>query len=436
MRVRVPRLTMALAVVVLVAACGPPDDAAVDEGIDTPEQLSTGAPADDEAADDDEAAGDEATDGTDAAPSDAPVADGMLEVHHLDVGQADATLLRHAEATILIDQGDWQRDDVVPHLRAVGVDHLDVAITTHPHADHVGQFPAVLDAFTVDEVWWSGTTTTTQTFERALDALEAADATYAEPRAGDVTEVGPMLIEFIGPDDDADGDDVHDAGLVLRITYGQVRLLFTGDAESATEQRMVDRHRELLDADVYAVGHHGSATSTTPAFLAAVDPQVAIYSAGSGNGFGHPHAEVVDRLTAHRTALYGTDVHGTVVVTTDGVTIDVTTERDGDPAPGDTRGTDTDDGGEGDGGHDDGDGEAADDGAAASSAGGSCDAGQVDLNGAQADGLERIVHIGPERAEAITAGRPFTSVSSLTRLDGIGPARIDDIVREGIACVR
>ena len=86
----------------------------------------------------------------------APPAEDTLEVHYLDVGQASATLLRHAEATMLIDAGVWQRSDVVPALEAVGVDHLHVVAITHPHADHIGQFDQVLDGFEVDEVWWSG----------------------------------------------------------------------------------------------------------------------------------------------------------------------------------------------------------------------------------------------------------------------------------------
>jgi competence protein ComEC len=353
----------------------------------------------------------------DGGSADAPVAEGTLEVHFIDVGQANATLLHHAEVTMLIDQGDWQRDDVVVYLRSVGIDQLDVVATTHPHADHIGQFDQVLDSFEVDEVWWSGSTTTTQTFERALDALEASDAAYSEPRAGQSVELGPLLVEIVGPGDDANFEDLHDANLSMRITYGQVRMLFTGDAEAATEQRMVDRHAPLLDAEIYEVGHHGSSTSTTPQFLDAVDPQVSIYSARAGNSYGHPHAEVIDRLEAHDTELYGTDVHGTVIVTTDGDTFDLATERDGTPAPGDATPQDDDN---------DDDAVAAGDGA--------CSGGQVDINSAAANELQQIDHIGPDRAAEIVRSRPLPSVESLTRIDGIGPARIGDILAQGVAC--
>lgn len=269
------------------------------------------------------------------SPADTPAAtttppDGQLEVHFIDVGQGDATLLMAPDVTVLVDAGDWRRSDVVPYLRAQGVEALDLVITTHPHADHIGQFDAVLEAFDVTEVWWSGATHTTRTFERAVAALEASDAAYEEPRAGDVTAVGPLGVEVVNPPADADLGDLHDSSLALRVTFGDVRFLFTGDAEAATERRMTTRHRDLLDADVYQVGHHGSSTSTTSSFLDAVSPGVAVYSARDGNSYGHPHDETVDRLVAAGVELYGTDVHGTVVVTTDGSTWSVVTARSGD----------------------------------------------------------------------------------------------------------
>jgi competence protein ComEC len=185
--------------------------------------------------------------------------------------------------------------------------------------------------FDVTEVWWSGATHTTQTFDRALTALEDSEAFYEEPRAGDTTTIGGLVFEVVNPPDDADFGDLHDSGLSFRVTYGRVRLLFTGDAETPTEQRMVDRHGDWLGADIYQVGHHGSRTSTSAAFLDAVSPRVAVYSAAAGNAYGHPHPEVVERLIGAGVDLYGADVHGTVLVTSDGAGFTVTTERDAPP---------------------------------------------------------------------------------------------------------
>ena len=399
--------------------------------------------------------------------TDGAVADEPLTVSFFDVGQADATLLQHGDTAILIDQGDWRRNDVVVHLQDAGVERLDLSITTHPHSDHIGQFPEVLDAFEVDEVWWSGVTTTSQTFERALDALEASDASYAEPRAGDTTQVGELTIEIVNPDDEANFSDVHDSNLALRVTFGDVRLLFTGDAERATEARMVQRHAGLLDADIYQVGHHGSSTSTTAPFLDAVDPAVAIYSAGASNQYGHPHAEVLDRLGANGIETFGTDVNGTVTVTTDGSTVTVAPQT-GSPFSFAVDGSEVS---EPDAAFPDIGGNAHETAIVAIVEArittGFADGtfrpndevtrGQmatflyrgfeladwqptdeqdcVDLNRADLEQLQQIVHIGPERAQQIIDRRPWTSVDTLDVISGIGPARLQDIIDEGLASI-
>jgi competence protein ComEC len=365
-----------------------------------------------------------------ADPAPAAVA-GDLEVHFLDVGQADATLLLHDDVAVLIDTGHWQRSEVVPYLRSQGVERLDLVVVTHPHADHIGQFDQVVDAFEVDEVWWSGSETTTQTFSRAVDALERSGARYEEPRTGDATSIGPLRFDVMNPPAGVGLRDLHDANLGFTVTYGEVTLLFTGDAESATEQRMVSTAGDGLRADILQVGHHGSNTSTTPAFLAAVDPAIAIYSAGTGNPYGHPHAEVLDRLSAADVDTYGTDVHGHVVVVTDGAGWSVSTQRSGTvtaaPSPGgdQTRAppqTDAED-------------PPSEEPPPSPPASSGCAAGQVDINSAGVDALQDIIHIGPARAEDIIAMRPFASVDALTRISGIADARIADIKREGIACV-
>ena len=257
---------------------------------------------------------------------------GELEVHFLDVGQGDATLVLHDEVAVLIDTGPWQASNLVPMLQARGVEALDLVVVTHPHADHLGQFDQVLEAFPVDEVWWSGSVTTSQTFERAITALERSDAAYAEPRVGDATTIGPLAIDIVNPPNGVGRSDLHDAGLGLRVGYGDVRFLFTGDAEAATERRMASTTASLVDAEILQLGHHGSRTSTTATFLSAVDPELAIYSASSSNQYGHPHVEVLDRVLAADIDLYGTDVHGSIVVTTDGATWSVATEVAGDVA--------------------------------------------------------------------------------------------------------
>jgi competence protein ComEC len=363
-----------------------------------------------------------------ATPTPEPTAEptvtvsGEVTVHFLDVGQGDATLLLAPDAAMLIDTGRHDRNDVVPHLRALGVTSLDVVAITHAHADHIGQLDRVLDAFVVGEVWMSGTPHTTQTFDRAITALERSSAGYEEPRAGDTTTVGSLVVEILHPV--ALTGDLHGDTLAMRVSYGSVSFLFTGDLEAPGEAAMVARAGGNLPATVYQVGHHGSSTSTTPALLNAVRPEVAIYSASGTNQYGHPHAEVISRLNAAGVEVYGTPVHGTVTVTTDGTSYRVATgtasapiapvaPAPATPAPVTPAPTSP----------------------PAPPPASGCQPGQVDINSADFGTLQLIIHIGPDRAQQILNLRPFSSVDAMTRINGIGDARLRDIKAQGVACV-
>ena len=335
-------LRPALVALVLLAACAAPDTST--SGLDTPEPVAPApapalippapvpappAPAPEPVAPEPEPESEPAPEPEPAptAPAPAPASGAELVVRVLDVGQGDAMLLTHPEVTVLIDTGRFDRSDVVPLLRDLGVSRIDLLIVSHPHADHIGQFDRVMAAFDVDEVWWSGATTTTRTFERAVAALEASNARYEEPRAGQTTTIGPLSIEILHPTAGDSLRDLNDSSLALRITYGAFRLVTTGDVERAGEARMLARFPDLLTADVLRLGHHGSSTSNTPGLIAAVAPSVAIFSAGVDNRYGHPHDEVVARVVSAGIALYGTATNGTVAIVTDGVTFDVRTQR-------------------------------------------------------------------------------------------------------------
>jgi competence protein ComEC len=447
---RVGFLTLMCALVLSACASATPQPVAVDlvdaAGAEEPDEDPTSEPTQDPEPEPEPEADPEPEPEAEPEPEPEPAepapAQGDLEVYYFDVGQGDATLLKHADATVLIDTGRHQASDVVPHLRSVGVDELDLVVVTHPHADHIGQFDQVIDALPVGEVWWSGSLATSQTFERAVAALERSDALYEEPRAGDVTSIGPLQVEVVNPPVGVGLGDLHDASLAFRITYGEVRFLFTGDAEAATEARMVSQAATTLAADILQLGHHGSRTSTTSGFLTAVDPDVAIYSASATNQYGHPHVEVMDRLDAAGIDIYGTAVHGTVTVTTDGTGWSVSTDRTGDATAGANRaeaGGTSGSSGSNSGSSSGRSGAAASPSPApspseASTASGSCGPGQVDINSAGFNDLQQIIHIGPDRAQQIPALRPFASVGSMERISGIGPARLDDIIAQGVAC--
>lgn len=350
-----------------------------------------------------------------------------LMVHFFDVDQGDSILFQGPDFTILVDAGRHDRSDVVPHLTQAGVTFIDLFILTHPHADHIGQCAAVMERFVVGEVWMSGGAATTRTFERCVDAILASDAGYHEPRAGEVYQIGSARVEVLHPSR-LSGDFNNDS-IVARIVYGDVAFLMTGDAEAEAESSILRSGRPVR-AQVLKLGHHGSSTSSTLDFLRAVSPEVAIYSAGRGNSYGHPHVETLRAAAALGLPLYGTDVSGTIRVGTDGRRYEVYVERGGPVAGAAGSGVAPAGAGVGQGAADTGAGVASGSGQAAM-----CVPPYVNINTASADELTRIVHVGPAIAQRIIAARPFGSLEDLLRVSGIGEQRLADILAQGLACV-
>ncbi len=258
------------------------------------------------------------------AATPAPIPEGTLTAHFFDVGQGDCAALIGPDFTIVVDAGQHDRKDVVPLLREAGVETISLLVGTHPHADHIGQFDQVVGAFPVEEVWMSGDKNTSRTFERALDAVMESDAGYHEPRAGDTFDIGSARVEVVHPKELT--GDLNHGSVAVRVVFGNVAFLLAGDAEAEAEHEMLERGHPLK-AQVLKLGHHGSQTSSTESFIQNVAPEVAIYSAGTGNSYGHPHSEVIDRLVGIGIDVYGTDRHGTIQVVTDGSTFQVRTER-------------------------------------------------------------------------------------------------------------
>ncbi|WP_102349048.1 MBL fold metallo-hydrolase [Bacillus sp. Marseille-P3661] len=340
-----------------------------------------------------------------------------LKVHYINVGQADSTLLQYndneEQYTILLDAGNWNSNSVVSYLNSQNISQIDIAIGTHPDADHIGQLDKILNNFEVGEVWMSGNTSTSQTFQRLLTAIDTNDVDYYEPRMGDEFEVGPLKIEVLYPRNISEND--NDESISLKLTYGNVRFIFTGDASKDDELKILQSGIDV-QADILQLGHHGSSTSTHPSFLNEVGPSVAIYSAGQDNTYGHPHKEVVELIQGAGIKLYGTDVHGTIIVSTNGKNFVVKTQKDGTITPSSNSGTTKTM-------------EHVDQksGAAPSNC--------IDINSASIEQLQDIIHIGPARAEELINYRPYSSINGLTKIKGIGSARMEDIKSQGLACI-
>ncbi|MFL2099526.1 MBL fold metallo-hydrolase [Desemzia sp. FAM 23991] len=346
-----------------------------------------------------------------------------LKVHYINAGQADATLFEFAdeseEYTILYDTGDWNRTDVVDYLSNEGIEELDLVIVSHPDADHIGQLDKVIEQFEVGEIWMSGNTTTSDVFARSLEAIQEHEVGYYEPRAGDQFDVGPLDMEILYPAE-LTGNTNADS-ISMMVSYGEIDFMFTADAGKAQEIEMVNSGMNV-DAEILSLGHHGSDTSSDPSFVEAVSPEVAVYSAGVDNSYGHPHQEVVSMIKDKGIELYGTDAYGTIIVTTNGAEYTIRTTGKGVVKTGKKEKKDSSK-------NSATISEVPEESAEESKLAPSSE--MININTASYEELLEIVHIGPERAEEIIALRPFERVEELSEVNGIGAARLDDILTEG-----
>jgi competence protein ComEC len=254
-----------------------------------------------------------------------------LTVYFFDVGQGDSILLDIGTIEILIDGGDGSTN-IVPYLTPLVDGAIEVMIATHPHQDHIGGLEQVLAAFDVTQIWYNGDISTSQTYQRFITAINTENATIHVARKGDIITAGPLSLVVLHPTNLT--GSTNNNSIVTKCSFGSVNFLFMGDAEIDAENEILSGNdAQVLKADILKVGHHGSKTSSSPEFLNTVKPKVAIYSAGIGNSYGHPHQETISALTAVGAQIYGTDKNGTIVVTSDCKSFSVQPKITDSPTP-------------------------------------------------------------------------------------------------------
>lgn len=245
-------------------------------------------------------------------------ADNLLRVHYIDVGQGDSILVQINDKNLLLDAGDTaHKEKLVTYLKNQGVKKLNYVIATHPHEDHIGGMTAVINNFNVDKFYAPKITSSTKTFENMIDALKKKNNKINVAKAGVSFNLDDKVeCEMLAPNS-TKYDDLNNYSAVIKITYGNTKFLFMGDAQKLSEKEIL-LNKSDLSCDVLKVGHHGSSTSTSKEFLDKVTPKIAVISCGKDNDYGHPHKETLASLKSINSKIYRTDLDGSILLISDG----------------------------------------------------------------------------------------------------------------------
>lgn len=257
-------------------------------------------------------------------------------VHTIDVGQGDCILIEAGEKNILIDSGENENaDQAVDFIKNRNISKLDYIIATHPHSDHIGGMAEIINTFETDRIIVSKLpdelVPATGTYEDFLKAVKNNNRKLTAAKAGSAYDIctidgAAVTMKILSPHENAEFDDLNDYSVCVRIDYGSISWLFTGDMEEPSEKALLESGADI-DVTALKVGHHGSSGSSCEEFLEAVSPQMCVISCGKDNSYGHPHAKALNRLKLYTESIFRTDKSGTISVYSDGIKLYITVER-------------------------------------------------------------------------------------------------------------
>lgn len=242
-----------------------------------------------------------------------------VEVHFIDVGQGDATLVKADGKYMLIDAGDNSKGTAVQnYLKKQGVRKLDYLILTHTDADHIGGADVIITKFDIDTLFIGDFKKDNKTYEELTNAIDYKNLKYSTPAVGNEYKLGNAIFTIVAPN--TTYDDPNNSSIALLLKNGEGTFLFTGDCEKEAETDILANGIDI-DCDVYKVGHHGSMTASSKSFLKAISPEYGVISCAEENSYGHPHAEALNNLRSMKVKIFRTDEQGSIVAYSNGTEI-------------------------------------------------------------------------------------------------------------------
>lgn len=246
-----------------------------------------------------------------------------LDITYLDVGQADSILIQNKGHNMLIDAGNNEDGPLlVQYFKEQNITKFDYLITTHPHEDHIGGMDDIINNFDIEKIYMPDVTTTTKTFLDVLEAIEKKNMTYDVPNINQNFPLGNTLFQVIYTGNDK--KNLNNSSIILKATFKNTSYLFTGDATSEVEKKILNKD---IQATVLKVGHHGSKYSTTTDFLNKINPKYAIISVGKNNSYNHPNQVTINKLEKKNIEIHRTDQEGSIFLKSDGKTINITSKK-------------------------------------------------------------------------------------------------------------